>query len=124
MFGEWLVPQLQQAGIRDIAVLQMDGTPQDHSRVVTERGSEASPAPFGWPPRSPDLTTPDNVLWGFIKERLSKMWYRTTEVSRTAVEEAFTHMTPDYLCKTSARTRCRIQLCYDNERLHTDVLNF
>jgi hypothetical protein len=32
------------------------------------RGSEASPAPFAWPPRSPDLTTLDNALWGFIKE--------------------------------------------------------
>jgi hypothetical protein len=25
------------------------------------------------------------------------MWYRTTEVLQTAVEEAFTHVTPDYL---------------------------
>jgi hypothetical protein len=27
------------------------------------------------------------------------MWYRTTEVLWTAVEEAFTHVTPDYLRK-------------------------
>jgi hypothetical protein len=33
-----------------------------------ERGSEASPAPFAWPLRGPDLTTPDNALWGFIKQ--------------------------------------------------------
>jgi hypothetical protein len=65
------------------------------------RGSEASTAPFAWPPRSPNLTTPDNVLWGFIKERVSKMRYHTREVLRAAVEEAFTHVTPDYLRKTS-----------------------
>jgi hypothetical protein len=87
------------------------------------RGSEASPAPFAWPPRSPDLTTPENALWGFIKERVNKMRYRTTEVLRAAVEEAFTHVTPDYLCKTPARIWCIIQLCYDNEGLHTNVLN-
>jgi hypothetical protein len=27
------------------------------------------------------------------------MWYCTTEVLCAAVEEAFTHVTPDYLCK-------------------------
>jgi hypothetical protein len=47
------------------------------------------------------------------------MRYRITE----AVEEAFTHVTPDYLRITSARTWRRIQLSYDNEGLHTDVLN-
>jgi hypothetical protein len=87
------------------------------------RGSEASPAPFAWPPRSTDLTTPDNAFWGFITERVSKMQYRITEVLRAAVGEAFTHVTPDYLRKTSARTWRRIQLCYDNEDLRTDVLN-
>jgi hypothetical protein len=48
------------------------------------RGSEASPALFAWPPRSPDLTTPDNAPWRFIKESVNKMWYRTTEVLRAA----------------------------------------
>jgi hypothetical protein len=69
------------------------------------------------------LFTPDNALWGFIKERVSKMRYRTTEVIWAAVEEAFAYVTPDYVRKTSARTWRRIQLCYDNEGLYTDVLN-
>jgi hypothetical protein len=34
---------------------------RDLSRVVDWKR-------FAWPPRSPDLTTPDNALWGFIKE--------------------------------------------------------
>jgi hypothetical protein len=135
MLSELLVPQLQQAGIKDTVVLQLDGTPPHFALHMHDylnktfprwwigRGSEASPAPSAWPPRSPNLTTPDNALWGFIKERVSKMQYRTTKVLRAGVEEAFTHMTPDYLRKTSARTWCRFQLCYDNEGLHTDVLN-
>jgi hypothetical protein len=51
------------------------------------------------------------------------MRYRATEVLQAAVEEAFTHVTLDYLRKTFARTWRRIQLCYDNEGFHTDVLN-
>jgi hypothetical protein len=35
MFSEWLVPQLQQVGIKDTVVLQFDGTPQQGlSRAV------------------------------------------------------------------------------------------
>jgi hypothetical protein len=131
----WLVPQLQQAAIKDTVVLQLDEAPPHFALHVCDyldetfpewwigRGSETSPAPFAWPPRSPNLTTPHSALWGFIKEGVSKMQYRTTEVLRAAVEEAFTHMTTDYLHKTSARTWRRIQLCYDKEGLHTDVLN-
>jgi hypothetical protein len=80
MLCEWLVPQLQQVSIKDTVVLQLDGAPPYFALHMRDylnetfpgwwigRGSEASPAPFAWPPRSPDLTTPDNVLWGFIKE--------------------------------------------------------
>jgi hypothetical protein len=107
--SECLVTQLQQAGIKDTVVLQLDGAPPHFNLHMRDylnetfpwrwigRGSEASPAPFAWPPRSPDLTTPDTAFWGFIKERVSKMWYHRTEVLWAAVEEAFTHMTPDYL---------------------------
>jgi hypothetical protein len=77
MLSKWLVPQLQQAGIKDTVVLQLDGAPPHfalHLRdylsktfpeLWIERGSEASPT---WPLRSPNLTTTDNALWGFIKE--------------------------------------------------------
>jgi hypothetical protein len=80
MLSEWLVPQLQQARIKDTVVLQLDGAPPHFALHVRDYlnetfpgrrigiGSEASPTPFAWPPRSPDLTTPDNALWGFIKE--------------------------------------------------------
>ena len=26
--------------------------------------------PLAWPPRSPDLTSPDHFVWGFVKERV------------------------------------------------------
>jgi hypothetical protein len=79
MLSEWLVPQLQQAGIKDTVVLQLDGAPPYFALHVCDylnktfpgrwigRGSEVSPVSFAWPPRSPDLTTPDDALWGFIK---------------------------------------------------------
>jgi hypothetical protein len=75
MLSEWWIPQLQQAGIKDTVFLQLDGAPPHFALQVHNYlnetfprrwiggGSEASPAPFAWHPRSPDLATPDTVLW-------------------------------------------------------------
>jgi hypothetical protein len=58
MPSKWLVAQLQQAGIKDTVVLQLDGAPPHFALHVHDylnetfpwwwigRGSEASPAPF------------------------------------------------------------------------------
>jgi hypothetical protein len=115
MLSEWLVPQLQEADIKYTVVLQLDGGAPPHFALhvcdylnETFRGR--------WIGRGSDV-------WGFIKDRVSKMWYITREVLRTAVKETFTHVNPDYLCKTSARTWRKIQLCYNSEGLHTEVLN-
>jgi hypothetical protein len=71
-----------------------------------------------WPLRSPDLTTPGSALGMHQGES------QQNAVSHNrSVTGSFTHVTPDYLRKTSARTWRRIQLCYDDEGLHTDVLN-
>jgi hypothetical protein len=81
MLSEYLVPQLQQACIKDAVVLQLDGARPHFALHVrdylnetfpgrwTGRGSEASPAPFAWPPRSPDLTTPGTALSGDSSRR-------------------------------------------------------
>ena len=42
------------------------------------RGSAILPAPFHWPPLSPDLTTCDNSLWGFTKEKVAQQRYTNT----------------------------------------------
>ncbi|KAJ4441655.1 hypothetical protein ANN_11513 [Periplaneta americana] len=57
-----------------------------------------------------DLTS-DNVLWGFIKDKVRNHHYNTTAQLRAAVEDAFNEVPLDYLRKTSARTWRRIQLC-------------
>jgi len=34
------------------------------------RGTRRYPAPYPWPPRSPDLTVADFFLWGYLKSKL------------------------------------------------------
>uniref|UniRef100_H3AAA0 Tc1-like transposase DDE domain-containing protein n=1 Tax=Latimeria chalumnae TaxID=7897 RepID=H3AAA0_LATCH len=80
MLQNWFVPELDALGIRQDVWLQQDGVPPHYALSVREflndsfpdrwigRGSPVSPAPLKWPARSPDLTTCDNSLWGYIKE--------------------------------------------------------
>ena len=101
MLETWLIPQLRDRGLLDDVWLQHDGAPAHFALSVRDvfnerfsgrwigRGSPTSPAPLPWPPRSPDLTTPDNSLWGIIKGRVAARCYNNNEDLRRAVEDAF-----------------------------------
>ncbi|PSN57659.1 hypothetical protein C0J52_05385 [Blattella germanica] len=57
------------------------------------RGSLYLPAAIEWPPRSPDLTSCDNSLWGIIKQKVLKQRYQAVEELQKAVREAFREIT-------------------------------
>ncbi|PSN51876.1 hypothetical protein C0J52_11581 [Blattella germanica] len=106
MINTWLLPELTARGIADIVTLQQDGAPPHFAVSVRTwlnelflnrwigRGSRDLPAPLPWPPRSPYLTTPDNALWGVIKDE-----------------------------KMNTRTWRRINLCLQHGGMHTDVVD-
>jgi len=56
-------------------------------------GSPTYPAPLP----CPDLTTPDNSLWGIIKGIVAARRYNINEDLRRAVEDAFHTITPKML---------------------------
>ena len=97
MLGMWLIPQLRDRGLVDDVWLQLDGAPTHFTLSVHDilnkrfpgrwigHGSLTSPAPLPWPPHSPDLTTPDNSLWGIIKGRVAAR-HNNNEDLRRAVE--------------------------------------
>jgi len=74
MLETWFIPQLRDRGLLDDEWLQHDEAPAHFALSVRDvlnerfpgcsigRGSPTSLAPLPWPPRSPDLTTPDNSL--------------------------------------------------------------
>ena len=73
----WLIPQLRDRGLLHDVCLHHDGAPTHFALSVRDvlnehfpgrwigRGSPTSLAPLPWPPRSPDLTTPDNSFLGY-----------------------------------------------------------
>lgn len=135
MINDWLIPQLRNARIQNNVWFQQDGAPAHFALAVRQRltavfgnrwigrGSVNHPAPLPWPPRSPDLTTPDNALWGYIKEKVRRQRYVTTDDLQNAVRVAFQTVTPEMLHQMSTRTWRRIQLCSDHGGTHTDVFD-
>ena len=109
MLETWLVPQLRERGLLDDVWLQHNGAPADFALSVRNvlnkhfpgrwigRGLPTSPAPLPRPPPIPDLTTPDNSLWGIIKGRVAVRCYNNNEDLRRAVEDAFHTITPKML---------------------------
>ena len=76
MLQLYAVPQLP-----DETIYQQDGAPPHSANVVriflheqfSAKGIGRGSLCITWPARSPDLTTPDFFLWGFVKDQV----YRT-----------------------------------------------
>ena len=79
------------------------------------------PVPMKLPTRSPDLTTCDNSLWGYIKYIVSKQHYNSNDELKAVVTLAFGTITPAMSRKMSHRKWRRIILCSENEGQHTDT---
>ena len=110
----WLIPQLEELGLIERMWLLRDGAPAHFALPVCEflsehfhgwwigRGSPATPAPLKWPPRSPDLTTPDNSLLGVIKVYICmslRYKHRTTQFCSGCISHYHTRHTPKHVKK-------------------------
>jgi hypothetical protein len=84
MIENWFLGELVIRDIQHEICFQQDGAPELYATSTRElldgtlpewigRGSSTSE----WSPRSPDLTTCDNSLWGQNKNEVSKKRYRT-----------------------------------------------
>jgi len=103
------LPKLKDRGLLDDVWLQHDGAPAHFALSVRDvlnehfpghwigHGTPTSLAPLPWPPQSPDLTTPGNLLWGIIKGRVAVHRYNNDEYLRRAVEDTFHTITPKML---------------------------
>ena len=55
--------------------------------------------PVAWPPRSPDLTSPDYFLWSFVKECVMAVAPTTPDDMIERISRACTEITPQMLAK-------------------------
>ena len=64
-----------------------------------------------WPPRSPDLTSPDYFLWGLVKERVMVVAPITLDDMKERIRRACTEITPQRLAEVRRSFHQRINKC-------------
>jgi transposase len=71
-----------------------------------------------WPPRSPDLTSPDYFLWGYLKERVYENNPLDLDSLKANILQAIHNITPYTLQRVSANMRKRVNLCLQEAGEH------
>ena len=125
MLENWFI-QLQSLGIESDIWFQQDRMSAYFAITVREclnkvfpncwigHGSATLPAPLDWLPQSLDLTTCDNSLWGFIKEKIALQRYMNTDELKQATIDALNEVTSQML-----RGECLTELCIKSTYLMT-----
>jgi hypothetical protein len=118
MMEKKFIPVLRSRNLLHKAIFQQDGAPAHTALKTRDLLNKYFPdrwvgktGPVGWPPRSPDLTSCDNALWGLIKGKIWKEELKSKEQLRDAIERAFQEVDHHILRKIHERSWRRIALC-------------
>ena len=71
-----------------------------------------------WPPRSPDLTTPDYFLWGYLKSRVYRNRPQTKDDLRRNITAEINNIDIDMLRRVSNNMVKRATMCLQEEGGH------
>lgn len=126
-----LPPLLEDVALplRQIMWFQQDGCPAHYSVIAREvlnrdfngrwigRGG-----PINFPARSPDLTSPDFFLWGYLKEKVYDQIPTTREDMIQRIRNACAAIPPDMLLSCVQSFELRIEKCLEVQGEHFEHL--
>jgi hypothetical protein len=106
--------------IRQIMWFQHDGCPAHYSLIARELlNREFNGRWIGrgglinWPARSPDLTSPDFFLWGYLKDKVYEKIPTTREDMIQRIRNACAAIPPDMLLSCVQSFEKRIEKCIE-----------
>lgn len=106
--------------VRQNMWFQHDGCPAHYSRGAREVLDRlynnrwiGRKGPINWPARSPDLTSPDFFLWGYLKDKVYKEKPTTRENMMQRIIDACAAITPDMLMRCVKEFEARINKCIE-----------
>lgn len=133
-FLRQILPQLLEEvplNIRLNMWMQHDGAPPHNALLARHTMNEmfhekwiGRGGPVNWPARSPDLTSMDFFLWGFIKERVMSTAPTTPEDMQIRIRQACAEVTPQMLDRVRKNFQKRILKCIEVEGHHFEHLKF
>ena len=68
---------------------------------------------IAWPARSPDLTVPDFLLWGFLKDRVFQWRIMTIQELKQAIVDEVAAIDEDLRRRVYGNLQTRLQQCID-----------
>jgi hypothetical protein len=106
--------------VRQRMWFQHDGCPAHYSNVareVLDRDYDGRwigrNGPINWPARSPDLTSPDFFLWGYLKDKVYQQVPTTKENMIERITNACAEIRPDHLLSCVQSFEKRIDKCIE-----------
>lgn len=78
--------------------------------------------PVHWPARSPDLTSPDFFLWGYLKEKVYQEEPTTVENMKERIRNACRHIDRQTLLRCHETFKKRIEMCIQVQGHHFEHL--
>lgn len=98
--------------------IQLDGAPPHFALIVRDFLNQTYPnrwigrgGPIAWPARSPDLTSPDFYLWGYLKNVVYEQQPTTREDMMERIRTACRNIPRNVLLSTVTHFRKRIAMC-------------
>lgn len=73
---------------------------------------------FNWPPRSPDLTSPDFFLWGYLKARVFENRPHTLRALKANITQEIRAINQEMLLRVTENFQSRLQQCLEKRGGH------
>ena len=79
---------------------------------------------FNWPPRSPDLTSPNFFLWGYLKARVFENRPQTLQALKDNITREIRAINQDMLLRVIENFQSRLQECLEKRGGHLKEIIF
>jgi hypothetical protein len=124
MLQQYFFPQVHGRRL----IFQQDGAPPHFANAVRDCLNERFPhgwigrgGPVSWPPRSPDLTSPDFFLWGHLKTLVYAQKVSTIQELREKITEAIASISKRTLEAVFEETEKRLRAVVVGSGGHIEV---
>lgn len=102
-------------------VMQQDSAPA-HKAIIVQKWCQEEFDEFWpwsmWPPSSPDLNPLDYAIWGKLEATACRTAHPSTTALKISVEEAWANLSADFVIKSCAAFRRRVQAMVDANGSH------
>ena len=131
MLDTFLIPELQRFPANANTHFQQDGATSHTARVSMNTLRAIFPnrlisrnGYIHWPPRSPDLSSCDYFLWGYLKSKVFQTRPATTQELKERIQTEIRAITPVVLRRVSENLRTRFAQCVRENGRHLSGIIF